>query len=94
MTDESLACALAVVIRRACDAAGLSGREAARQSGTSRATPWTWGGTPSREPSLPSLRTLAAIARALGTSPGRLLIEAEAEAWRDEGADGGDGGGA
>ena len=76
---EALACALDA--RR--DALGMTGRAFGRHCGLKHNSMGQWGGTQSREPSLPSLRVLLRIATALGTTPAGLLAEAEALMERD-----------
>ena len=77
--------ATGLTIRERAAAAGLSMREVARRSGVRRQTIALWhAGTRDAEPTLPSLRLLLAVAKALGTTPAALLADAERMMAADE----------
>ena len=70
--------ATGLTIRQRAAAAGLSMREVARRSGVRHQTIALWHAGPrDAEPTLPSLRLLLAVAKALGTTPAVLLADAE-----------------
>ena len=70
--------ATGLTIRQRAAAAGLSMREVARRSGVRHQTiALLHAGTRDAEPTLPSLRLLLAVAKALGTTPAVLLADAE-----------------
>jgi transcriptional regulator with XRE-family HTH domain len=79
MTATDYACSLALALDDHRVALGMSRAAFARHVGMSGHNLLLyWGGTQTREPSLPSLRVLLRVATALGTTPAGLLAEAEA----------------
>ena len=76
--DDDYAEALGIAVVDAAVAAGLTAAQTATAAGTSKQTLYRWiYGTRGAPPSLPSMRLLLRVARALGTTPAAILAAAE-----------------